>query len=85
MSELDKFKDVAGEVLRRQICDCCEEEWEETFFCETCSKLAADERLGDDEHAGPVDVCMNCCTCHLRNLPAPAPRPPDPPDDNLPF
>ena len=47
-------------------CDCCGDEWEEAFFCTVCSRRATEERMGDDEHGGfPMDVCGNCCVCHL--------------------
>lgn len=48
-------------------CDCCGDDWEESFFCETCTKRATDERLGDEEMGGglPHNVCGNCCQCHL--------------------
>ena len=64
-----------------KICDCCDVEWEETFFCEKCSnKMELIETVepkldwqgwGDDfeegeEEVSTGNVCMNCCDCHLR-------------------
>lgn len=47
-------------------CDCCGEDWEDSFFCEKCSRLATEERIGDEEWGGyHHDVCGNCCRCHL--------------------
>lgn len=62
-------------------CDCCDEDWEEAFFCKKCSG----PDMVDDYEDDPLDysdsprqnlvvrevwtnVCGNCCTCHL--LPA---------------
>lgn len=55
------------------ICDCCGENWEEAFFCERCSRLATDERLGEDDGYA-MDVCGNCCMCHYKE-PAAVDRP----------
>ncbi len=63
-------------------CDCCEEEWEDAFFCKKCSSKAVtmtetvpdtmwdyDDRTPEyieRDYTTTLDVCMNCCTCHLR-------------------
>ena len=67
--------------MKNIICDCCGEEWEDTFFCEKCSnKMDVVEAMvpkldwcgwGEDYEAGEEeinsgDVCFNCCVCHLR-------------------
>lgn len=50
-------------------CDCCGEWWETDFFCKQCSQQASMERLGDEEDGGySMDVCANCCNCHLKGL-----------------
>lgn len=63
-------------------CDCCEQEWEDEFFCDTCShQIEGDweevpDPLWSGEPGGEYtydyvehdvgDICFNCCTCHLR-------------------
>ena len=63
-------------------CDCCGEEWEESFFCKKCSHKFIGTKWeetpkvmwdgsGNDMEWEEVDqftgdVCGNCCRCHLR-------------------
>jgi hypothetical protein len=67
--------------MEKKFCDCCNEEHEETFFCEECSNeyigttesprlffysWLEDEMEWIEEDVFSGDVCMNCCTCHER-------------------
>jgi hypothetical protein len=70
--------------MKKKYCDCCGEEWEETFFCKKCSNKYVgtetvesprldwcgwppqDEMEWVEEDVFSGDVCMNCCTCHMR-------------------
>ncbi len=63
-------------------CDRCGDKWEDAFFCPECSGKYLGERevevpvipwdgWGSETEPGyepeySGDVCMNCCTCHLR-------------------
>jgi hypothetical protein len=65
----------------KKYCDHCNEEWEESFFCNKCSgkyqgteviespKLiyygCGNEMEFEEEYVFSGDVCYNCCTCHL--------------------
>lgn len=62
-------------------CVCCQEEFEESFFCEKCSNrkeliereypnplwngYSDDEYYTKEEWEEQGCTCMNCCTCHL--------------------
>lgn len=62
------------------ICDCCDEEWEESFFCKVCSDTPTlEEALTpltefEWDYVGPDcemreaevyrTVCLNCCMGH---------------------
>jgi Fe2+ or Zn2+ uptake regulation protein len=61
------------------ICDCCDGDWEDAFFCKVCSDTPElEERLmpmldwggeDDDMEMQEVDVylrsvCLNCCMGH---------------------
>lgn len=69
--------------MKTKICTCCEEEWEEEFFCDKCSGWQDEpDDIGNDLY---VDVCLNCCDCHYREYVAENPGIPVQIDDDLPF
>ena len=66
---------------KTKTCDACEEEWEESFFCEKCSRggrheeveapnmfwdgYPGEECVMEEEWIPNGDICLNCCTCHF--------------------
>jgi len=67
---------------KQMTCDCCEQEWEESFFCKECSHKfigtewvetprldyygVGNEMEWEQEDQFSGDICGNCCTCHLK-------------------
>ena len=67
---------------KKFVCDCCEEEWEESFFCPVCSGWYREEHevpnlMWDGYPASEEtememedvhkDICFNCCNDHPRS------------------
>lgn len=65
-----------------KFCDGCGEQWEESFFCEICSKGGfyemrevpnfmwngdpSEEYIWQEEWVPDGDICLNCCMCHTK-------------------
>lgn len=72
-------------MAKKKVCDSCGEEWEEDFFCPTCSsggefRIVLVPNIMWDGHPGheyeeqeewfPAgDVCLNCCMGHTKPNP----------------
>ena len=63
--------------MSKRTCTHCDEEWEDSFFCDKCSKPEFDEVLDGTGSlvSGwfPQDVCLNCCSCSVAGISASKP------------
>jgi hypothetical protein len=65
-------------------CDCCNEYWEDSFFCKECSGYQEYEFHGGQDYYWN-DVCLNCCTCHMQSACYPINETAENEDSDVPF
>lgn len=78
---IDMINQLRDNEEKRMICDCCEQDFEKSYFCEKCSnkyigikmvetpKLIYDygnEMEWTEEDQFSGNICGNCCACHLK-------------------